>query len=125
MCGSRDWDDPEIVRAVLNGLAWANCTLVVIEGGATGADRAAKEWAMQEGVNDDVEPPDGVWLDSYAADWGKQGKAAGPIRNQVMLDEGKPDAVLAFSDQPLTRGTADMVKRAKKAGVPVYVVNRP
>lgn len=44
------------------------------------------------------------------------GKAAGPIRNQRMLDEGKPDLVVAF---PGGRGTADMVRRAKAAGVPV------
>jgi len=34
-----------------------------------------------------------------------------------MLAEGEPDAVLAF---PGGRGTADMVRRAKRAGVPVW-----
>lgn len=42
--------------------------------------------------------------------------AAGPIRNQHMLDIGKPDVVLAF---PGGRGTEDMIRRAEKAGVPV------
>jgi hypothetical protein len=48
-----------------------------------------------------------------------QGKAAGPIRNQRMIDEGKPDLVIAF---PGGRGTADMVSRAKKAGIPVQEI---
>ena len=33
-----------------------------------------------------------------------------------MLDEGKPDLVVAF---PGGTGTADMIRRAKKAGVEV------
>jgi hypothetical protein len=35
------------------------------------------------------------------------------------LRKGKPDLVIAF---PGGRGTADMVARARKAGVPVEVV---
>jgi DNA-binding MurR/RpiR family transcriptional regulator len=62
---------------------------------------------------------------SYPADWEAYGKAAGPIRNQRMLDEGKPDLVIAFSDLPTTSGTYDMIKRAKAAGIPVYLVSRP
>lgn len=46
----------------------------------------------------------------------KYGKSAGPIRNQTMLDDGKPDLVLAF---PGGRGTADMVAKAEKHGIPV------
>lgn len=41
--------------------------------------------------------------------------AAGPIRNQQMLDDGKPDLVVAF---PGGKGTADMVRRARVAGIP-------
>ena len=49
------------------------------------------------------------------------GKRAGPLRNQRMLDEGKPDLVVAF---PGGGGTKDMVRRAVKAGVSVHEVNR-
>jgi hypothetical protein len=52
----------------------------------------------------------------YMADWDGLGRKAGPIRNQRMLDEGKPDLVIAF---PGGRGTADMVRRAREAGVEV------
>ena len=47
------------------------------------------------------------------------GKAAGPIRNQQMLDEGKPDVVIAF---PGASGTADMINRAGLTNVPVVRV---
>jgi hypothetical protein len=36
-----------------------------------------------------------------------------------MLDEGKPDLVIAF---PGGRGTADMVKKARRAGVEVVEI---
>ena len=56
---------------------------------------------------------------TFKAEWDKHGKGAGHIHNQQMIDEGKPDIVLAF---PGNRGTADMIKRSKKAGLPVTVV---
>ena len=52
--------------------------------------------------------------DVYMADWDGLGRKAGPIRNQRMLDDGKPDLGIAF---PGGRGTADMVRRAREAGV--------
>jgi hypothetical protein len=83
--------------------------VTIIHGKAKGADSIADEWAA---VN---------WLsvEEYEADWATHGKAAGPIRNQQMLDEGKPDMVVAFSGRT---GTADMVRRARKAGISVVEV---
>jgi len=49
------------------------------------------------------------------ADWETHGRAAGPIRNEKMLT-WKPDLVVAF---PGGVGTADLVRRAEAAGVPV------
>jgi len=54
-------------------------------------------------------------------EWDELGKKAGPLRNQRMLDEGKPDLVVAF---PGGGGTKDMVRRAVKAGVAIHEVNR-
>jgi hypothetical protein len=121
VCGSRDWDDESVIFNILSMLFMnhAHPGLVVIEGGARGADRAAAKWADQPGFL----PP--VKHEQYPADWEKHGRAAGYIRNQQMLDEGKPDVVWAFHDDlSQSRGTADMVRRAKKAGIPVYVVGR-
>lgn len=72
----------------------------------TGADALADEYAV---VN---------WLgiDEYPANWKQHGRAAGPIRNQRMIDEGRPDVVVAFAGG---RGTADMIRRAEEAGVRV------
>lgn len=77
---------------------------LVIHGGAQGADRIAREWCICRKVE----------CRGYAADWKRHGRAAGPIRNQRMLDDGKPDLVIAF---PGGRGTADMVRRAIATGI--------
>jgi len=129
VCGSRTFDDYggdspiDIIDSVLHGilenhLYYTSPSITVIEGGARGADRYAQEWAEAY--------EDRVTLETYPADWAKHGKAAGFIRNQQMLDEGKPDIVVAFVDKPLTqsRGTADMVLRAERAGLPVYIIEK-
>lgn len=59
---------------------------------------------------------------AYPADWDKYHRAAGHIRNQQMLAEGKPTLVLAFHhDLAKSKGTKDMVRRALKEGLPVYL----
>jgi hypothetical protein len=78
----------------------------VIDGDARGADRMAGEWACRRGIENI----------KFRAEWEKLGRKAGPIRNQSMLDEGRPDVVVAF---PGGRGTADMMMRARSAGVEV------
>lgn len=114
VCGSRTFSDDALLIRVLDGFKMAAADLVIIQGEAAGADRKARNWAIGSKVQ----------FESYPADWQKDGKAAGPIRNQRMLDEGKPTSVLAFVDKPLAEsfGTFDMVRRAKRAQVPVYVV---
>lgn len=82
----------------------------IIQGGAGGADFLAKHWAMAYG---------GMPVEEYKADWG-QGRSAGPRRNAIMLKEGKPDLVVAFEGG---KGTADMIRRAKRANVTVIDLN--
>src|SRR5688572_16446636 len=83
--------------------------VTIISGEADGADSIATDWAV---IN---------WTgyEGYPADWKTHGKAAGYIRNKQMLEEGKPDLVIAF---PGGRGTAMMVDIAKKAGVEVIEI---
>lgn len=124
VCGSRTYTDDEeapVLACLVRGLAEhieISGYMTLIHGAAPGADTLAGRAAETA--------PSGASVDPYPADWNKHGKAAGPIRNQQMLDEGKPDMVIAFVDKPLeeSRGTNDMVTRAKAAGLPVYVVEK-
>ena len=59
---------------------------------------------------------------AFPADWNRHHKAAGHIRNQQMLTEGKPTLVLAFHNNIMgSKGTRDMIKISMKAEVPVYL----
>jgi hypothetical protein len=107
VCGGRDFDNWRLLDETLqNSLELDD---VIIQGGAKGADFLARVWAKYVGLKS-IEFP---------ADWKTHGKAAGAIRNQQMLDETSPVAVIAF---PGGRGTADMISRAKKAGITVHEI---
>jgi len=116
VCGSRGWKDPLPINAMLAGFdvlaEGGGDRVTVIHGGARGADTLAKSLAVQWGLDVIDEP----------ADWDTYGRAAGPIRNQKMLDKYQPDVVLAFRTYGKSTGTDDMVARARKAGIPTFVI---
>ncbi len=117
VCGSRDFTDIKIIQVVLMGVYRFHPDIHVIHGNARGADLAARQFAEAQ-----------RWRTTpYLADWKMYGKGAGPRRNQRMLDEGKPNLVLAFVSKPLAEsiGTSDMVRRARAAAVPTYVIESP
>lgn len=121
ICGDRKYDNPTFIKFLLNGL---DDDTVVINGGAWGADFYARKVGAEIFGAENVE--------TYYAEWTKYPQEtkwmAGHVRNQRMLDEGKPDVVFAFKDNfnwGLDKGgTEHMVKIAKEAGVPTYVIQK-
>lgn len=112
VCGGRGFGGRDWLFAVLDLIHERRVVAEVIHGAARGADVLAGEWARARGV---TETP-------ITADWRKFGRAAGPIRNALMLKVGKPDVVVAF---PGGRGTAHMMEIARAGGVPVYEPPNP
>lgn len=120
--GSRHWMLRNDIQAVIaDRLAMTrlvdNEVLYVRHGdNPNGADKFAKlivQQYNQAGITDIVEEP-------YPADWDEHGKAAGPIRNQQMLDDNPPvDEIHAFPLQD-SRGTVDMMKRGVGHQIPTY-----
>lgn len=106
VCGGRGYSDRARLFSFLDGFKHLGA---VASGAAPGADWLAEQWCMERGVP----------FKGYPAQWNVHGKAAGPIRNQQMLKDFNPHMVLAF---PGGRGTADMVRRARAAGVSVVEV---
>ena len=109
VCGGRDYRDSDHVWNTLCDLDASERIDCVIHGAATGADHEGMIWAQG---NDRKHAP-------FSAEWERYGKRAGPLRNERMLRDGKPDLVVAF---PGGRGTADMVAQAQLAGVRVLQV---
>lgn len=107
VCGGRDFNDAEAVMRALDKLHAERGITLVIEGGATGADAGARHWASATGVD----------VRTFWADWQTYGRRAGPLRNARMIDEGRPDGVVAF---PGGRGTDDMIRQARTAGIKVW-----
>ena len=102
--GGRDYHNVSLLRGTLDDIALAWDEVCIISGGARGADELAKDWARDRGHA----------CFECEANWNYFNKAAGVIRNGWMLDWVKPDLVLAFKGG---KGTADMVLKAKSAGV--------
>lgn len=112
VCGSRLWRDSDLVYRHLDRLGQQHGPLIVIHGGATGADTAAACWGRDRAAR----------VLCYEADWSRYGPRAGPIRNSEMLEE-RPDQVLAFTkDLGRSRGTADTVRKARRLGILVQVI---
>lgn len=112
VCGGRDFTDESAAWNALSRLFDERGEPeIIIHGGASGADAIAADYAHRNRIR----------CHAYRAAWRKHGKAAGPIRNQRMIDEGRPDLVVAL---PGGRGTADMVSRAKAAGIEVVEIAR-
>jgi len=106
VCGGRDYRDRKKVAEILGKY---DDDTILIHGAARGADTLAHEYGLSRG-----------WvIRAYPAKWEHHGKAAGPLRNQEMIDKEKPDVVIAF---PGGRGTMDMVRRAKDAACKVIVL---
>ena len=110
--GSRNYTSRKSIKNALervtNGYNRKDITLV--HGAcSTGADAIADSIAVEKGWK----------IERYPAQWHKHGKAAGPIRNSEMADAGA-DVCLAFPMEG-SRGTFDMIKKARAAGIHVNV----
>jgi hypothetical protein len=113
--GSRNWTSVSRIADALDHavddfarMEKLVCAPILVHGGCKGADLIAAEYWL------------GRLVEEYPADWDTFGKAAGPIRNQQMVDLGA-DICLAFP-MPDSRGTWDCVRRAREAGIPVKVI---
>lgn len=107
--GSRNWTNEAAVYSALTELIRTSNRITVVHGACpTGADAIAHHWATSV---------PGATAEPHPAEWDRHGKAAGPIRNQQMVDLGA-DVCLAFLLGE-SRGTRDCMRRAEAAGIPV------
>lgn len=114
VCGSRNYHNFDEINSVLLLLKNLHGIDLIIHGGAHGADALASLWAILNNVPQI----------QFKPEWKKYGKAAGPMRNKKMLEEGLPDMVIAFpkdGDLSASKGTRNMVEQARQAGITTIV----
>jgi YspA, cpYpsA-related SLOG family len=102
--GSREWTDRGLIRCDLKTLTEDS---LVIEGGARGADRIAREEAQRMGLH----------VVTVPALWDFYGRGAGYRRNEAMV-RLQPDCLYAYSLG--TAGTAHMIRTAEAECIQVY-----
>lgn len=114
VCGDRDWEHRNFLYDTLDTINFRTPggISVIIEGEAKGADRMARDWALFHRIE----------VARYPAFWNIYKQGAGPIRNQQMIDEGKPDRAAAFhNDIANSKGTGDMIRRLKAHSIPYTI----
>lgn len=117
ICGGRNYNDRKTLENALNRLKLKTPVILVITGGAKGADTLGRIWAEKNGIASTV----------INADWDRYGKSAGYLRNRSMattlmrwkeeqLDE-RSIGIVAF---PGGRGTQMMTEIAAEMNIPVW-----
>ena len=99
--GSRDFYDYEYLKYKCDILLSQSKSVTIISGGARGTDRLAERYAAEKNLPIVV----------MKADWASNGKAAGMIRNKLMLKVATH--VIAFWDYQ-SPGTKHMIESAKR-----------
>lgn len=124
--GGRDFNDWDKIAETLSGYFGT-----LVHGDAPGADRLCAQWWAQNYGEDHREAHPAPWDEPCRPSCAPGHRravlgipdrcpAAGPYRNQEMVDSGL-DLLIAF---PGGRGTADMVARARAVGVRVVEIAR-
>lgn len=83
---------------------------IIISGGATGTDQLAERYAKEKAIPIIIHKPQ----------WNTYGKAAGPIRNKLIVDDA--DAVIAFWDYQ-SKGTKSSIDIANQLNKPIIIVD--
>lgn len=102
IAGSRDFNDYVLLKTECDkfiAVTPDDRQIVIISGGAKGADSLGEQYAREHGLQ----------IRRFPADWNRFGKSAGPRRNVEMAQNA--DALIAFWDGQ-SRGTKHMVKTA-------------
>lgn len=107
--GSRTITDYKVVENAIKMSPWYGSIDTVFVGDAKGIDALVVQWCKENGITYRI----------FKAKWKTYGKGAGPIRNEEMIMMGG-EALIAIWDGE-SRGTADMIRRAKTHQLPKFI----
>ena len=107
--GSRVFEGLYLTEDYLDGEIRKYPDLTIISGGASGVDSIAKQYAVKRGFN----------YHEINANWSTYGRAAGPIRNKIVVEMA--DIIYAFWDEK-SKGTWSTIQLAKRLGKTCKIV---
>lgn len=109
IAGGRDFDDYDVLTAYADKMLQnIDDEIQIVSGDARGADSLGVRYANERGYS----------VRHFPADWDKNGRSAGYIRNVEMAENA--DALIAFWDGK-SRGTNHMIDIAKSRGLPTRI----
>lgn len=113
--GSRDFSDYEFMKRKLDKVLARQTNVMIVSGGARGADSLAERYAREKNYP----------LRVFPARWDELGKSAGYIRNREMhefISHSPKRGCCAFWDGQ-SRGTAHNFKLCKEYNTPIRIFN--
>ena len=112
--GSRDYNNYENTKNIVlegiksfNNMYTISDIMEIVSGGANGVDMMAKLLAKEYNIK----------FTEYKAEWDKYGRKAGPIRNQLIVDQSTHLIALPTKKSV---GTLITINKAEKKNIPIY-----
>jgi hypothetical protein len=109
IAGGRDFNDYDLLKIKCDRILQNQDEVIIISGGAKGADSLGERYAKDKGYT----------IDLFPAKWDEYGKKVGPIRNEEMANNA--DSLIAFWDGN-SKGTKHMIDTATNKGLSVRVI---
>ena len=106
VCGSRDFEDYDLLKSKLDHYLSRHRLVEIVSGGCKGADKLAERYAKEKGFA----------FREFPANWNKYKRAAGPIRNEEMhkyISQFENRGVVAFwnGQSAGTRGNFELAHK--------------
>ena len=108
--GTRTFDNYKLLKEKVNKINKKTKINMIVSGGCRGTDKLAEKYAQEKNIP----------VKTYIPNWKKYGKAAGPIRNDLIIENS--DKVIAFWDQ-VSKGNLSSINLAKQMNKELIVVN--
>lgn len=114
VAGSRSFSDRLLMYDKLDYYLQKQDKVLIVHGGANGADKCAAMYAKERGIKTKV----------FLPDWDKYGKKAGILRNREMFEyasQFQNRGCVVFWDGK-SKGTKNDIELSKKYNVPLRIV---
>ena len=125
IAGGRDFDKYDLLQAKVDQLLANKNKVEIVSGKSSGADKLGEDYATEKGYSIKEFPADWDNIDvegavvKYTSSGKPYNAIAGHMRNQNMSDYA--DALILFWDGK-SKGSYDMLKRARKRGLEIRII---